>query len=72
MDYKNNYEMWLNSPYFDEQTKNELLSIKDDEKEIQDRFYKNLEFGTGGLRGIIGAELIESIFILLDVRHWAF
>ncbi|HBF3598618.1 TPA: phospho-sugar mutase [Clostridioides difficile] len=55
MDYKNNYEVWLNSPYFDEQTKNELLSIKDDEKEIQDRFYKNLEFGTGGLRGIIGA-----------------
>ncbi|MGO0882132.1 phospho-sugar mutase [Clostridioides difficile] len=55
MDYKNNYEMWLNSPYFDEQTKEELLSIKDDEKEIQDRFYKNLEFGTGGLRGIIGA-----------------
>ena len=55
MDYKNNYDMWLNSPYFDEQTKNELLSIKDDEKEIQDRFYKNLEFGTGGLRGIIGA-----------------
>ncbi|HBG5259794.1 TPA: phospho-sugar mutase [Clostridioides difficile] len=55
MDYKNNYEMWLNSPYFDEQMKNELLSIKDDEKEIQDRFYKNLEFGTGGLRGIIGA-----------------
>ncbi|HFL3264689.1 TPA: phospho-sugar mutase [Clostridioides difficile] len=55
MDYKNNYEMWLNSPYFDEQTKNELLNIKDDEKEIQDRFYKNLEFGTGGLRGIIGA-----------------
>ncbi|EGT4675830.1 phospho-sugar mutase [Clostridioides difficile] len=55
MNYKNNYEMWLNSPYFDEQTKNELLSIKDDEKEIQDRFYKNLEFGTGGLRGIIGA-----------------
>ncbi|MDN9634845.1 phospho-sugar mutase [Clostridioides difficile] len=55
MDYKNSYEMWLNSPYFDEQTKNELLNIKDDEKEIQDSFYKNLEFGTGGLRGIIGA-----------------
>lgn len=55
MDYKNNYEVWLNSPYFDEQTKNELLRIKDDEKEIQDRFYKNLEFGTGGLRGIVGA-----------------
>ncbi|MGO1042815.1 phospho-sugar mutase [Clostridioides difficile] len=55
MDYKNNYEMWLNSPYFDKQTKEELLSIKNDEKEIQDRFYKNLEFGTGGLRGIIGA-----------------
>ncbi|MEG2789563.1 MAG: phospho-sugar mutase [Romboutsia sp.] len=55
MDYKKAYEAWLNSSYFDENTKNELLSIKDNEKEIQERFYKNLEFGTGGLRGIIGA-----------------
>lgn len=51
MDYKE----WLNNDYFDEKTKQELLSIKDDEREIQDRFYKNLEFGTGGLRGVIGA-----------------
>ena len=55
MGYKNNYETWLNNPYFDGQTKEELNSIKDNEKEIEDRFYKNLEFGTAGLRGIIAA-----------------
>lgn len=55
MSYKENYELWLNNEYFDEATKKELISIKDDEKEIEDRFYKNLEFGTGGLRGVIGA-----------------
>nr|WP_330390066.1 phospho-sugar mutase [Tepidibacter formicigenes] len=49
------YEEWINNSYFDTETKNELLSIKDNEKEIEDRFYKNLEFGTGGLRGVIGA-----------------
>ncbi len=50
-----NYNNWLNAPYFDEATKQELWKIKDDEKEIEDRFYKELEFGTAGLRGIIGA-----------------
>ncbi|MBC5996465.1 phospho-sugar mutase [Romboutsia ilealis] len=55
MGYKNNYETWLNNPYFDVETKEELNSIKDNEKEIEDRFYKNLEFGTAGLRGIIAA-----------------
>lgn len=55
MDYKKVYEHWLNDAYFDEQTKVELTKIKNNEKEIEDRFYKNLEFGTGGLRGIIGA-----------------
>lgn len=55
MSYKAAYEAWLNSPYFDEDTKAELLGIKNNDKEIQERFYKNLEFGTGGLRGIIGA-----------------
>ena len=55
MGYKNNYETWLNNPYFDGETKEELNSIKDNEKEIEDRFYKNLEFGTAGLRGIIAA-----------------
>lgn len=49
------YEFWLNDEYFDEATKRELLAIKDDEKEIEERFYRDLEFGTGGLRGIIGA-----------------
>lgn len=55
MDYKDIYKKWISSSYFDEETKNELLSIKDNDKEIKERFYKNLEFGTGGLRGIIGA-----------------
>ena len=55
MDYKEIYESWLANPYFDEGTKAELLSIKADDKEIKERFYKDLEFGTGGLRGIMGA-----------------
>ena len=55
MDYKKIYEEWLANPYFDDATKAELLSIKDDENEIKERFYMDLEFGTAGLRGIIGA-----------------
>ncbi|WMC91770.1 phospho-sugar mutase [Kineothrix sp. MB12-C1] len=55
MSYKNEFDFWLNDSYFDEATKKELVAIKDDEKEIEDRFYKELEFGTGGLRGVIGA-----------------
>ena len=54
MDYKEKYNEWCNNPNFDEETKNELLKIKDNEEEIKDRFYKDLEFGTGGLRGVIG------------------
>ncbi|MBO5479525.1 MAG: phospho-sugar mutase [Clostridia bacterium] len=54
MDYKEKYNSWCQNPLFDEETKKELFSIKDDEEEIKDRFYKDLEFGTGGLRGIIG------------------
>ncbi|HAK17320.1 MAG TPA: phosphoglucomutase [Lachnospiraceae bacterium] len=46
---------WLTDPYFDEKTKEELRSVQGDEKEIEDRFYKDLAFGTGGLRGVIGA-----------------
>ena len=48
-------EYWLNDDYFDEETKQELLSIRNDEAEVEDRFYRELEFGTGGLRGVIGA-----------------
>ncbi len=55
MNYKDTYNDWLQNPYFDEATKEELRAIADDEKEIEDRFYRQLEFGTGGLRGVIGA-----------------
>lgn len=55
MSYMKKYEEWLMGPHFDEETKKELLSIRNDEKEIEERFYRELEFGTGGLRGIIGA-----------------
>ena len=54
MDYKKRYEMWLNSSVIDEDTKKELRDIKDDEQEIKERFYKELEFGTAGLRGKVG------------------
>ena len=55
MDYKEVYEQWLANPYFDEATKEELKKIASDENEIKERFYMDLEFGTAGLRGIIGA-----------------
>lgn len=55
MSYREIYEEWLSNPYFDEATKKELKAIQDDENEIKERFYTELEFGTAGLRGIIGA-----------------
>ena len=55
MDFMEVYNSWLNDDYFDDQTKQELREISDNKAEIEDRFYKELEFGTGGLRGIIGA-----------------
>lgn len=55
MDYKELYKQWLDNPYFDEATKDELRGIANDEKEIEERFYMDLEFGTAGLRGVIGA-----------------
>lgn len=55
MNYKELYEEWLSNPCFDEETKAELKAISDDENEIKERFYQELEFGTAGLRGIIGA-----------------
>lgn len=55
MEYRERYEGWLSDPYFDEATKEELRSIANDDNEIKERFYKDLEFGTAGLRGIIGA-----------------
>ena len=55
MDYMKIYEEWLSNPYFDADTKKELESIRDNDNEIKERFYADLEFGTAGLRGIIGA-----------------
>ena len=55
MGYKEQYMQWLESDYMDEATKEELRQIAGDEKEIEERFYTELEFGTAGLRGIIGA-----------------
>ena len=54
-DYMTIYKEWLENPYFDEATKEELRAIEGDENEIKERFYMDLEFGTAGLRGIIGA-----------------
>ena len=54
-DYMKIYQEWLANPYFDEKTKEELRAIANDENEIKERFYMDLEFGTAGLRGIIGA-----------------
>ena len=55
MNYKELYEEWLSNTCFDDETKAELKAISDDENEIKERFYQELEFGTAGLRGIIGA-----------------
>ena len=55
MDYRQIYNNWLNDAYIDEVTKAELAAISGDEREIEERFHKNLEFGTGGLRGIMAA-----------------
>ena len=55
MGYMETYEAWLRDPYFDETTRKELESIRGNDKEIEERFYQDLEFGTAGLRGVIGA-----------------
>lgn len=55
MDYKERYNEWLTNPYFDEATRAELTALQGNDNEIKERFYRDLEFGTGGLRGILGA-----------------
>ena len=55
MSYKDTYQFWLEDSYFDEETKQKLKNIEGNEKEIEDRLYRDLEFGTGRLRGVIGA-----------------
>ena len=53
MGYMETYREWMNNPYFSEEARRELKSIENDPAEIEDRFYRDLEFGTGGLRGIV-------------------
>ncbi|MCC3864233.1 phospho-sugar mutase [Terrisporobacter petrolearius] len=55
MAYRGKYNSWIDNKYFDKKTREELINLKDNEKEIEDRFYKDLEFGTAGLRGVIAA-----------------
>ena len=55
MTYLEKYKLWANDPHFDEKTRQELKAIENNDEEIKDRFFKDLEFGTGGLRGVIGA-----------------
>ncbi len=62
MGYRETYEAWLDNPYFDEATREELKGIAGDEKEIEERFYMDLEFGTAGLRGVIGHEPHEYLY----------
>ena len=61
MSYKEIYTQWCTDSYFDEATKAELKAIAGDEKEIEDRFYRTLEFGTAGLRGVIGLIALSGI-----------
>ena len=70
MSFRETYNNWVENHYFDEKTRQELISIKEDEKEIEDRFYKNLEFGTAGLRGIIAAG--TNIINIYTVRRATF
>ena len=55
MSYMDTYKKWCTDSYFDEETRKELLALQGNDAEIEDRFYRQLEFGTGGLRGVIGA-----------------
>lgn len=73
MSFMNEYEKWLNSNYIDKEDKDELLSIKDDKKEIEERFYKEIEFGTGGIRGIrgIGTNRINKYMIRKATQGFA-
>ena len=61
MGYQEQFKFWVEDSYFDDATKQELLAIRNDEKEIEERFYKDLEFGTGGLRGVIGAGITLTV-----------
>lgn len=67
MNYLDSYEIWLNSDVLSEDDKNELKEIKNDEKELEDRFYRNLEFGTAGMRGVLG--IGTNRINIYNVRH---
>ena len=69
MSYMETYREWCTNPYFSEETRAELEAIKNNEAEIEDRFYRQLEFGTGGLRGVIGAGTNRMNIYTVDRRH---
>ena len=71
MNYKEQFDFWVNDDYFDENTKKELLAIRNDDQEVEDRFYKDLEFGTGGLRGVIGADRDAKKYANADANEHA-
>ena len=66
--YMETYKQWCTDPYFDADTKAELKKIEGDQAEIEDRFYRQLGFGTGGLRGVIGAGT-NRMYLTAFVRH---
>ena len=69
MDYIKKYDEWINNYYFNNEVKQELLNIKDDIKEIEYRFYKDLEFGTASLRGVIAARANRIDKIVYYIRQ---
>ena len=76
MSYMDELNFWLKDDYFDQKTKEELLAIRNNEAEVEDRFYKELEFGTGGLRGVVGAGTghlreLEAVFAAAQVERAA-
>ena len=69
MDYMKIYQQWCSDPYFDDATKAELKAIENNKEEIEDRFYRQLEFGTGGLRGVIGSRNKSHEYLYRAVRQ---
>jgi len=68
MNYNDRYQQWLQTPFIDALTKQELLTLEGNEDEIQDRFYKYLEFGTAGLRGTITQDVIGCINFAVNLE----
>ena len=71
MEYKNRYSHWLNSPALDDTDRKALLDMKDNDEKIKEHFYCDLEFGTGGLRGVIGIGTNRiNKYMIRKLRQW--